>query len=106
MKMWKFWKKDQKLWILWKGKSAALCLVADISERNPAEQEKQAFLAQLFQAQKIEGPGARVATTVHDFNKMPQSIIGACRSMAPLFLQLPCGTHTAPKVRSRCWKIG
>ena len=86
--MWKFWQKDQKLWIMWEGKPPCLCLVSDITDRKLADQEKQALQAQLIQALKIEALGALVRAAVHDFNNMLQTIIGSYRSMTPSFLQL------------------
>ncbi len=63
--------------------------------------------AHLFNSgvQYIEALGALVGAIVHDFNNMLQTIIGSYRSMTPSFLQLRYGTHSPPKVRSRCWKI-
>lgn len=96
----------KKMMKMWKWKPAGFCLVADICERKPAEQEKHALQAQLIQAQKIEALGALRGAIAHDFNNMLQTIVGSYQSMTPSFLQLPYGTHSLPEVRSRCWKIG
>jgi hypothetical protein len=50
----------KKMMKMWKRKPAGFCLVADISERKPAEQGEHALQAQLIQARKIDAHGALV----------------------------------------------
>lgn len=53
-----------------------LCSVNDLTERKQAEEEREALLAQLYQAQKMDSIGRLAGGVAHDFNNMLGVILG------------------------------
>ncbi len=54
----------------------ASTIARDISDREKAEQQREALLKQLFHAQKMEAVGTLAGGIAHDFNNLLQAVLG------------------------------
>lgn len=70
------WIETTTVPIIWKGKTATLNFIRDITEIKKAEEEKNKLQMQLIQSQKMEAIGRFVAGIVHDFNNILTAIKG------------------------------
>jgi PAS domain S-box-containing protein len=60
----------------WKGGTARVTALRDITERKRAEEEREELQFQLLQAQKMEAIGTLAGGIAHDFNNILASILG------------------------------
>jgi len=70
------WVEINAVKVTWKGNSATLNFLSEITERKKAEEEKQKIQFQLLQAQKMEAIGTLAGGVAHDFNNQLTAIGG------------------------------